>query len=132
MSLSLIPFFFQYIDFSDYLQVTQVLCPQLVSLFLSLLLFFFSFLVHSVYLWVRIMGKFKSMVDTPETLVEFKRVYEILEDVEVSYCFKSEVEFSRGEGRVIIPLVALVKGEVRIPMSKVLTNFLRHFKVYPD
>lgn len=78
------------------------------------------------------MGKFKSMVDTLERLVEFKRPYEIPEDVEVSYCPESEVEFSRGEGRVIIPLVAFVKGEVRIPMSRLLTNFLRHFKVFPD
>lgn len=78
------------------------------------------------------MGKFKSMVDTPERLVEFKRSYEIPEDVEVSYCPESEVEFSRGEGRVIVPLVAFVKGEVRIPMSRLLTNFLRHFKVFPD
>lgn len=78
------------------------------------------------------MGKFKSMVDTPERLVEFKRPYEIPEDVEVSYCPESEVEFSRGEGRVIIPLVAFVKGEVRIPMNRLLTNFLRHFKVFPD
>lgn len=78
------------------------------------------------------MGKFKSMVDTPERLVEFKRPYEIPEDVEVSYCPESEVEFSRGEGRVIIPLVAFVKGEVRIPMSRLLTNFLRHFKVFSD
>ena len=78
------------------------------------------------------MGKFKSMVDTPERLAEFKRVYEIPEGIEVSYCSESKVEFSRGEGRVIIPLVAFVKGGVRIPMSRLLTNFSRHFKVFPN
>ena len=39
---------------------------------------------------------------------------------------------SRGEGRVVIPLVAIVEGGVRIPMSDLLTNFLRHFKVCLD
>ena len=72
------------------------------------------------------------MVDMPEILTEFKRVYGIPENVKVRYCPKSEVVFSRGEGRVIIPLVMFVEGGVRIPMSKLLTNFLKHFKVFPD
>lgn len=63
-------------------------------------------------------------------MFKFKRVYRILEDVEVRYCPDSEV--IKGEGRVIIPLVALVEGGVRIPISKLLTNFFRHFKVCPD
>ena len=68
----------------------------------------------------------------PERLTEFKRVYEIPKNVKVRYCPKSEVVFSRGEGRVIIPLETFVEGGVRIPMSKLLTNFLTHFKVCPD
>ena len=71
------------------------------------------------------------MVDTPERLAEFKRVYRIPRDVEVRYCPESKVIFSRGEGKVIISLVAFVKG-IRIHMSRLLTNFLRHFKVCPD
>ena len=30
---------------------------------------------------------------------------------------------------MVIPLVAIVEGRVSIPMSDLLTNFLRHFKV---
>ena len=78
------------------------------------------------------MGKFKSMVDTPERLVEFKRAYNILEDVEVRYCLEFEVILSRGEERVVIPLVAFIEGGVKIPISALLTNFLRHFKVCLD
>lgn len=63
------------------------------------------------------------MVDTPERLDEFRRVYEILDDIGVSYCPESEVEFLRGKERVIIPLVAFVEGGVRIPMSRLSTNF---------
>ena len=78
------------------------------------------------------MGKFKPIVDTHERLAEFRRKYNFLDDVKVSYCPKSEVILSRGEGKVVIPLVAIVKGGVRIPMSDLLTNFLHRFKVYPD
>ena len=71
------------------------------------------------------------MVDTLERLVEFRRKYNFPDDVEVSYCLESKAILSRGEGRVVIPLVSIVKGGVRIPMSDLLTNFLCHFKVYP-
>ena len=78
------------------------------------------------------MGKFRPMVDSPENLKDFKRKYNFLDDVKVRYCPKSEAILSRGKGRVIIPLVAIVEGGVRIPMSDLLTNFLRHFKVCLD
>ena len=48
------------------------------------------------------------------------------------YCSKSEAILSKGEGRVVIPFVAIVEGGVRIPMSDLLTNFMHHFKVCPD
>ena len=78
------------------------------------------------------MGKFKSMVDTPERLAEFRTKYNFPDDVEVSYCPEAEAILSRGEDRVVIPLITIVKGGVRIPMSELLTNFLRHFKVCPN
>ena len=78
------------------------------------------------------MGKFRSMVDTPKRLAEFKRAYNIVEDVEVRYCPEFEVILLRGEERVVIPLVAFIEGGVKIPISALLTNFLRHFKVCPD
>ena len=43
------------------------------------------------------MGKFRSMVDMPERLVEFRRVYSIPKDVEVRYYLEFEVIFSRGK-----------------------------------
>ena len=50
----------------------------------------------------------------------------------VSYYPKSKVDFVEGEGKVVIPLVVFVKGEVKIPISNLLTNFLRHFNICPD
>ena len=78
------------------------------------------------------LGEFKYLVDMLEELFGFRRAYEIPNDVGVSYCPESEVDFVKGEGKVVIPLVAFVEGEVKIPMSNLLTNFLRHFNVCPD
>lgn len=61
------------------------------------------------------MGKFKSMADTHERSAEFRRKYNFLDDVKVSYCLDSKVILSRGEGKVVIPLVAIAKGGVRNP-----------------
>ena len=47
------------------------------------------------------------MVDTPKRLVEFRRKYNFPDNVEVSYCPESEALLLRGEGRVVIPLVAI-------------------------
>lgn len=74
---------------------------------------------------------FRSMVDTLEGLVEFRRLYEIPNNVGASYCPESKVDFQRGEGRVVIPLVAFVGG-VRIPISDLSRNFFRNFKVCLD
>ena len=70
------------------------------------------------------------MVDNPESLR--RREYNFLKDVEVEYCPESKAILSWGEGKVVIPLVAIVEGGVRIPMSDLLTNFLRYFKICPD
>ena len=72
------------------------------------------------------------MVNTPESLKEFRRKYNFPEDVEVKYCPKSEVILSQGEGKVVISLVAIVEGGVRIRMSDLLTNILCHFKICSD
>lgn len=50
------------------------------------------------------------MVDTPKRLVNFKKAYNIPDDVEMRYCSDSEVILSRGEDRVVIPLVAIIEG----------------------
>ena len=72
------------------------------------------------------------MVDTFEKLAEFRRKYNFPEDVEVRYCSEDEAILSKGEDKVVLPLVAVVEGGVRIPMCDLLTNFLHYFKVYPN
>ena len=75
------------------------------------------------------------MVDSLERLVKFWRIYGILDDVGLSYCPESKVDFVMVEGRVVITLVAFAKGRgggVRIPISKILSKFLRHFMLCLD
>lgn len=96
----------------------------------SFLFFPLHFSCFSICLGRKI-GKFRSMVDALESLVKFRRLYEIPNNVGVSYCLESKVGFRRGEGRVVIPLVAFAR-RVRIPMSDLLRNFLRRFKVCSD
>lgn len=50
------------------------------------------------------------MVDSLERLVKFRRIYGILDDVGLSYCPESKVDFVMVEGRVVITLVAFAKG----------------------
>lgn len=57
------------------------------------------------------------MVDTPESLREFIRKYNFPEDVEVRYCSKSEAILSKREGRLVIPLIVIVKRGDKIPIS---------------
>lgn len=102
------------------------LASSLTSFFLA------HFVIFVYFVFLLLMGKFKSMVDALERLDEFKRRYNILDDVEMSYSSKFMAILSKGEGRVVIPLVNFVEGEVRIPMSDLLTNFLRHFKIFLD
>lgn len=76
------------------------------------------------------MGKFKSPVDT--RLEAFRRAYGILDDVRVSYCPVKEVDFRKRLETMIIPLVSSVEEGVMTPMSKLFTNFLRKFKIFPN
>lgn len=75
------------------------------------------------------MGRYISLVDTPKGLTTYTANYGNLDNIGVCYCLDEEVDFRRGIEMVIIPLVAIVKGGVRILMSKLLTNFLRYFKI---
>lgn len=73
------------------------------------------------------MGKFKSLVDTPDGFAMFRTNYSIPDDVGVSYFLDSEIDFSKGLETIVIPLVAFQEGGVKIRMSRLLTNFLRNF-----
>ena len=78
------------------------------------------------------MGKFSQLVSTPAQIATFKVKYNIPQDVEIRPCEDGWVAKNRGHMRVVIPMVAFVKGGFRIPMSDLFINFLKHFKLCPD
>ena len=81
------------------------------SFFLPLLLFLLpSSLWPSNPLKIGRIGIFNPMVDSLERLVKFRRIYGILDDVGLSYCPESKVDFVMVEGRVVITLVAFAGG----------------------
>lgn len=72
------------------------------------------------------------MVDTPKRLDAFRATYYILDDVKARYIPYANIEVSKGLEIVVILLEAFVEGGVRNHMSKLLTDFLRHFKLSPN
>ena len=57
--------------------------------------------------------------------------YRIPPNVGLRYCEEGEWLFRRQEGEVVIPLIAFIKGGVRIPMGLVMMDYLRHFRLRP-
>ena len=77
------------------------------------------------------MGRFYCLVDTPEHREEFKKQYKIPSDVTIEHCNLGKWHEKRPFGVVAIPMIALIKGGMRIPISKVTKDFLFHFRLYP-
>ena len=76
------------------------------------------------------MGRFAKLVNTKEKIVEFKRRYGFPEDVHIRYFpFDDPALFQYQD--LVLPIVAIVKGGVRIPMHPFLIKFLVHFRLSP-
>lgn len=56
------------------------------------------------------MGKLSQLVSTPEDIEAFKAKYNIPRDVEIRPCKEGDIAQNKGFGRVVIPLIAFVKG----------------------
>ena len=48
------------------------------------------------------------------------------------YCKEGEWHFLRQGGEVVIPMIAFIKGGVRIPMEPVMRNYLRFVRLTPN
>lgn len=81
---------------------------------------------------VGIVGKFMHLVSTLEKLAAIRAHYRIPNDIRVALYLVDNINFRRDYNTMIIPLVAFVKGKIRIPLGKLLTNFLKHFNLCPD
>ena len=76
------------------------------------------------------MGKFAKLVDTEEKIVQFKNRYGIPEDVHIRYVPYGDLALLLYKD-LVLPMVAIVKEGVRIPMHTFLLRFLTHFRLSP-
>lgn len=77
------------------------------------------------------MGRFKKYVYTEEAMEKFIADYGIPSNVGLRYCEDGDWLFQRQEGEVVIPIIAFLKGGMRIPMRSVMTGYLTHFRLAP-
>ena len=57
--------------------------------------------------------------------------YRITPNVSLRHYKMGEWHLLRRTGEVVIPILAFVKGGMRIPMGLVMKNYLRHFRLAP-
>ena len=70
------------------------------------------------------MGRFASLVDTPEGVEAFKTRYRIPSGFSIEHCLLGEWHAFRPIGIVVIPMIAFIEGGMQIPMGRVSRDFL--------
>ena len=77
------------------------------------------------------MGRFANLVDTPEGIENFKTWYNIPPRVSIRHCRLDEWHALRSEGDVVIPMIAFIKGWMRISIGRVIRDFLIAHRLCP-
>ena len=77
------------------------------------------------------MGRFKRLVESEEAMEKFITDYRIPNTVGLRYCKEGDWHIMRQEGEVVIPIIAFLEGDMRIPMGPVMRDYLRHFQLAP-
>ena len=77
------------------------------------------------------MGRFEKLVNTPAAMEAFRAKYHIPPGVRLQYCPLEGILTDRGEGEVVIPMIAFIEGGMRIPMGTVTRDYLRFHRLAP-
>ena len=77
------------------------------------------------------MGRFKKLVESEEAMEKFVVDYKISNNAGLKYCKEGDWHIIRREGEVVIPIIAFLKGVMRLPMRPVMRDYLRHFRLAP-
>ena len=72
------------------------------------------------------MGRFKYLVDFPDSMESFKARYHIAPKVGLEYCPPDCVLTDRRGGEVVIPMIALM-----LPMDRITKDYLRNHRLCP-
>jgi len=65
------------------------------------------------------MGRSKHLVDSTTGMEGFKAKYRIPLGVALQYCAPDQIITNRKEGKVVIPMIAFIKGGITFPMGRV-------------
>jgi len=77
------------------------------------------------------MGKFKSLVNSPAGMKGFRARYHIPQGVGLGYCPSDQILTNKETGQVVIPMIAFIEGEMRIPMGRVTRDYLLNHRLAP-
>lgn len=77
------------------------------------------------------MGRFTSLVITLEVSQAFKAKYNIPTGVEIKHYHLGEWYTKRPTNVVVIPIIAIIKGGMKIPMGRVTRDFLILYRLSP-
>ena len=70
---------------------------------------------------------YSHLLDTKATLPSFKATYNILGDVDITYCHEGDIAFQRHPHVVFFPLMTILKGEVRFLVDPFILSTLRFY-----
>ena len=99
---------------------------------LFLLAFIFRFeLINFSSKILRIIGRFKCLVESEEDRERFRAKYRISPTMGMRYVAQGEWADNRKTGEVIILMIAFIEEGMIIPMGTITRNYLRFFKLSP-
>ena len=78
------------------------------------------------------MGRFKYLVDSPDSMESFRAKYHILLGVGLEYCPPDRVLTDRRGGEVVIPTIAFIEGGMTLPMGRITRDYLRNHRLCPN
>ena len=77
------------------------------------------------------MGRFKCLVEPEEGMASFRAQYRIPPNVDLRYCEEGEWFERRQACEVVIPMIAFIEDDMRIPMGRVMRDYLRFYRLAP-
>ena len=75
---------------------------------------------------------FSHLLNTKASLVNFRVIYNVPEDVEVSYCHEGNITLERRPQVVFFPLMAILEGSVRFTVDPLILRTLRFYGLSPE
>ena len=75
---------------------------------------------------------YSHLLNTEVSFVNFRATYNVLKDVEVSYCHEGNIALEQCPQVVFFPLMAILEGGVRFPVDPLILRTLRSYGLSPE